>query len=278
MATQELSTLVEQIHRTAGFELFFWGGHSALNDYKTTPESDRFYFLASQNMRTPPRPFGRDGIEQFQTVNYLIPRDSTFVGVYRFQILPEQKERVKFPAGYSKRDYESSLDRGYVLTKKVPREGFWGKLGFTTTIQLPEPKYISWTKPRPLSRYVNTECTDPAQLLVLSVPHDSPDSTGRGGSNPQLTIFANEEVISSLEAFLEQNPKQYPEFLRTLFPATKFPNVNKNMLFNLYDYKEIVFADEKSVLASYNEFGSSYAEFLKEGRIFTHATKRVKVQ
>ncbi len=288
MDRPDLSALVEQIHRTAGFNLHHWACNTPqLNDYDDgiTRDDNHTYFRATRGMRDPPRGYNWDGHPVgnfFRWDCYVVPdftrmadSEEKYVGVLHHPIGSERKQTVEFPEGYNEWDYaEAKTDwRTGVCTKEIPRKGFLGMLGLTQKVKLPPKKTIVWEELPLLSRYVNTECNEPAHLLVLSVPGCFPDGSGRSGRQPQVTIFATEQLVSSIEQYLQDHPQKYSDFLRELFSAAEFPNVNKNMLSHLYEYTEIWFADSTSLSSVWKNNNHP-----REGEVYEYATKRVRVK
>ncbi|OGI65691.1 hypothetical protein A2642_04125 [Candidatus Nomurabacteria bacterium RIFCSPHIGHO2_01_FULL_39_10] len=279
MLQTDLTTLIEQINRTAGFNLFHWAtGRDDLNDYKIKDRDDN-YFRASQGMRQlPTNLFNWDGHPLktrtgFEIFDYIVPHTKPhYVGVVNYPFPSETKTRVVYDKSDLKKAKMSFPSMDYIL--EVPRKGPLGWIGLTKKVELQPIKTITQEKKQLLSEYVNTDCNEPAHLLVLSVPVCCPDPSGRGAWQSQVTIFTTTNIVSSIEEYIAQNPTKYPEFLRALFPVTKFPNVYNNILSNLYDYTEIRFVDgnlSHSFFEKNNRLTSDY------GLIYEHPTRRVKV-
>src|SRR3989339_1429850 len=111
---EDLSSLVEQIRRTAGFNFHHWGGgmQHLYNDYHDLREET--YFRASKGMRVPPTSIDWETCSHpvgnfFSWDGWSVPdgyRNSLiYVGLLHFPIPLETKTRTELLLGFSEQDY-----------------------------------------------------------------------------------------------------------------------------------------------------------------------------
>ena len=125
-------------------------------------------------------------------------------------------------------------------TEKVRREGILGLLGFKEEVAQGR---TDCTEDSTLNKEIMTEDTSPAYATVLEFKADVTDGMGRPTHPAQVAVIGSEQDTYDTFRYLQKNPGQYADLVKSLFPRKQFPNTNKYILDKMNPKDSIVFVD-----------------------------------
>jgi hypothetical protein len=239
----ELSDLGERVLREAGFEVFVHAmGRPDLNDYDKREDC---YIRALHNLERA-KPFYEsllfDSIGSGVNFNHVFPQIPA-----EYQINPKvrnaQTSHTANKKGNPRQIYywllfdnvwEERYDTGEKTkgTIEVPRDGFWGKLGFTKIqeIKLPVMKHRNVYTPANIGGVLGTSADEPAYVVKFPIDKEIRDSAGRSTNDPDISVFAGKTLADDLITYALRNPQDYYDLVRSFMPEARFPNVRQGIL------------------------------------------------
>jgi len=130
-------------------------------------------------------------------------------------------------------------------------------------------------KPYKLSELVNANSNEEASFVRASLRVHLTDNGGRRALHPSLTVIGNKQLTDEVISYLMQNPTQYLELAKQIFPREKFPNINTGILGHVKNADSVVFLDADRVRESGEVHSSEYGENL-EPQVYEKFGRRVR--
>ncbi|MBU1019875.1 MAG: hypothetical protein KJ847_01565 [Firmicutes bacterium] len=246
----ELPDLIERIRKEAGFEVYIWAADRYdLNDWpeQQNESQDNYTRAVSNLINLNP---GKSNFDSFinsttcEAIGGFAGFDNDF-NVVAYGLFPRM--------GYFE---EEELTERYVEKKK---KGFAGFLGFKEWVPVEGIEKITKLKcygSIPLSKIVSSQDDGDAYFVRLTIKSDILDAPGRRMiTYPSLTIIGSQDLVKTIVEYLENNPEEYMEFIKSALPAEEFPNVNKGIIDISQPFDRLVFLDANKIDCSLDTKG-----------------------
>lgn len=225
----ELTTLVDRIEKQTGFIVYaVGGGRPDLNDW--LPDKKYNYVRALYNLKTPETQADSLVIGVRKAIGGAAGNKTDF-NVVAYGLLPAQK----------------------IISEKVPSEtrkkvGLLGRLGLTEKIGETTNEKKVYEGSQKLSEVIEKDDESDAYFVSMTIRADISDDYKRISPNfPALTIVGNYDIINDIVRYLENNPKDYMKFVKSVLPDNKFPKVNKGIIAESLSAKSLVFLEADKI-------------------------------